>query len=125
MALASSSPFFSALPCQFGFPARKLTPCPFSVRARIIVGTPLVARASASAARIWSMSWPSMATVCQPNARHRRSKLPRSCPNCVGRLWPSALTSMIPTRLSRRKCSAEAAASHTDPSAVSPSPIST
>ena len=64
------------------------------------------------------MSWPSMATVCQPKARQRRSKLPRSCACWVARLWPRPFTSMMPTRLSRAKNSPAAAASHTDPSAT-------
>ena len=64
------------------------TPLPFSVRARIIVGLPFVARASANAARSASTSWPSTTIACQPNARQRAAMRSMSCPNCVARLWP-------------------------------------
>ena len=47
------------------------------------------------------MSWPSMTIACQPKARQRRANWSRSCCHIVGRLWPSALTSVMPQRLSR------------------------
>ena len=43
-------------------------PFPLIVFARIIVGRPLVERASSNAERIAAMSWPSMTMACQPNA---------------------------------------------------------
>jgi len=46
-ALFSSSPFLKALPCQPSLFSANEMPFPLSVRARIIVGWPLVARASA------------------------------------------------------------------------------
>ena len=73
MARSASSPFFSALPCQFSLSSTNEMPLPLRVRARIIVGWPLVARASSSASRIAFMSWPSITIACQPNARYLRA----------------------------------------------------
>ncbi len=71
------------------------------------------------------MLCPSITIACQPNARHRRAIASMSCCHMVGRLCPSRLTSTMPTRLSAFRNDALSAASQTDPSAVSPSPIST
>jgi len=124
-ARSSSSPFLNGLPCQPSFPSTNETPLPLMVRARIIVGCRLILRASSSASRIAVRSWPSMTIACQPNARQRRSNCSMSCCHIVGRLWPSPLTSVRPQRLSSRSIDATLAASHTDPSADSPSPSNT
>ena len=63
------SPFLSALPCQPSLPSIAASPLPFSVRARIIVGRPLVARASAR---------PSGAPGCRGRRRRWRASRKRS-----------------------------------------------
>ncbi len=40
--------------------------------------------------------------ACQPNARQRRANWSRSCCHIVGRLWPSALTSVIAAQIVER-----------------------
>ena len=75
IAASVSAPFLSALPCQLSLPSKIEQPFPLRVRATIIVGLPVVFRASASAASTCFMSWPSMLTVCQPNARQRATML--------------------------------------------------
>ena len=64
--MSSSSPFLSALPCQPFLPSANEMPLPLIVRARIIVGRPLVRRASSSASRISARSWPSTMMACHP-----------------------------------------------------------
>ena len=49
-------------------------------------------------------------------------ELLESCCHIVARLWPRPLTSVIAQRLSSPSCAATSAASHTEPSADSPSP---
>ena len=57
------------------------------VLATIIVGRPLVARASASASSSAFRSWPSMTMACQPKARQRRA-------NCSGVVLPHRRTAL-------------------------------
>ncbi len=97
-------------------------PLPFSVRATSTDGLPFVARASANAACTAAMSWPSTTMACQPNAFQRAATLSASCPNCVSRLWPSPLRSMMAHSESTWWNCPLCAASHTEPSAISPSP---
>ena len=63
------------------------------------------------------MSWPSTTIVCQPKARHRAASASMSCCHCVGPLWPSALTSVMPHSESSLSKAATSAASQTEPSA--------
>ena len=115
-ARSTSSPFLNGRPCHPSFPSVNETPFPLSVRARIIVGRPVVPRASAQASRMAVRSWPSITIACHPNARQREASASMSCCHIVGRLCPSAFTSVMPHRLSRRSTAANCAASHTDPS---------
>src|SRR5688572_10931291 len=56
-------------PCHSYLFSNSLQPLPGVVRAMIAVGLPLVLCAFESALLISPISWPSISTVCRPNAR--------------------------------------------------------
>ena len=89
-----------AVPVVLAFENRS-KPFPFSVRATIIVGLPVVFRASPSAARICRMSWPSMliGVPAEGLASARRTR-PRRAPTASRGSARAPLTSVIAQRLS-------------------------
>jgi hypothetical protein len=65
----SSSPGASL--CAFCVPALVGKPKPMMVRHAIMVGLSVTERPAAIAPRISSVSWPSISSTCQPDARKR------------------------------------------------------
>ena len=67
---SSMAPSMSSrgLPWALSWSSTAFTPLPFLVRARITVGLPVTATASAKAASMASTSWPSTSMACQPKA---------------------------------------------------------
>ena len=69
----SSSPGASL--CAFCVPALVGKPKPMIVRQAIMVGWSVTDRAVTIASRIASVSWPSISSTCQPEARNRSTSL--------------------------------------------------
>src|SRR5262249_54077553 len=100
-------------------------PLPRTVSATTTDGLPRSIGTQLKRRSIASKSWPSMRAVAQPNAANLASIGSSGTRSSVRTLAWNPLRSTMNTRLSSRRAAATSAASHTDPSFSSPSPMMT
>ncbi len=110
--------------CAFWVPARVGKPKPMMVRQAISVGWPLGSRAVAIAPWIASVSWPSISSTRQPEARKRSTSLSETA-SVVGPSIEIELLSQNAISLSSFRWPASEIASWLTPSIRQPSPRNT
>ena len=116
-------PFLSGLPCQPSLPSTTLAPLPLRVVPPAPSGRRRLARASSNALLSAATSWPSTADGVPAERAPLAADRLHAWSCMVGPLCPSPLTLTMAHTLASFSYAADLAASHTAPSAISPSPM--